>query len=96
MSHQSVKDLKELEIKTNKYFKTPSNSNKSNIKKIVENWVYSPNGVINGHDTLYIVIIEKFNSVQAYWTPKLNSHSKYRRTPGISALDLNIQVDAVS
>lgn len=37
MSHQSVKDLKELEIKTNKYFKTPSNSNKSNIKKIVEN-----------------------------------------------------------
>ena len=50
--------------------------------------------MINGHDTLYIVIIEKFNSVQAYWTPKLNSHSKYRRTPGISALDLNIQVGA--
>ncbi len=47
-----------------------------------------PNGVIKGQETLYIVIKEKFSNVQAYWTPKLNSQSKLRRTPGTSALDL--------
>lgn len=47
-----------------------------------------PNGVIKGQETLYIVINEKFSNVQAYWTPKLNSRSNLRRTPGTSALDL--------
>jgi len=52
-----------------------------------------PNGVIRGHERLYITVKAKISSIHAYWTPKGNSHRMAFLMLAVSAKDLKNKVN---